>query len=566
MKPEKEMTAFDGESHPDESQILLALEHELPPDGIAEIEEHLGQCWSCRARSEEMQRGILAFVEYRENRYLPSLAEPPNEFRGFPGELRKSVVEIEPPGAATRLRRVLQSLLTFPVYVRWSTAVALTAILALLWAQVFNPAFVSANELLTRAIAAQNPTVPANGSAPRRKTVRQRVQIRSGTRTVVRTFEWTLGDTRNQSRWGLQEDLDKWDRPLTAESFAEWRNSLASKSDDVTRSQHMLTLTTTPQTGPIKQASITVRATDFHPLDQRILFSDEQELDFLELGFEVADEVAPTAQPAPQQTPSPAPGQNVKPRGNLDEIELAVRYKLFTNKLDIGEDLQISQTANEVMVAGVASSKERAEAIVSFLAGMEDVRVEVTSPQGGNVSTLPADSAGTTTKDTRVAAAPPLGEALLSKEFPSSNERAYFVNAWLTASDEALSHVWAVKQLADRYSESEESRLSPGSRDKLREMLRVHLGAVGLANSDLDSLLKLLPNSPDATLPDATDLRSGITLLLREVQEQDSLVAKLVANTPAGGEDLSGASQKLRNSHRAVQALSVRLRNLSEAP
>jgi hypothetical protein len=565
MKSEKEMAALAGESHPDESQLLLALEHELPPDGISEIEEHLGQCWSCRARSEEIQRGILAFVEYRENRYLPSLAEPPNEFRGFPGKLRKLVVEIELPGPATRLRRSLQSLLTLPAYVRWSPAVALITIVALLWAQLFNHAVVSADELLTRAIAAQNPTVPANGSGPKRKTVRQRVQIRSGARTVVRTFEWTLGDTKNQSRWELQEDLDQWNTPLTAESFAEWRNSLASKSDGVTRSLQLLTLTTTPQTGTIKQASIIVRATDFHPLEQRILFSDEQELDFLELGFEVADDVAPTRQPAPQQTSSPAPGQNVKPRGNLDEIEFAVRYKLFTDKLDIGEDLQISQIANEVMVAGVASSKERADAIISFLAGMEDVRVKVTFPQAGNVSTLPGDSAGTTTKDTRVAAAPPLGEALLSKEFPSSNEKAYFVNAWLTASDEVLSHVWAVKQLADRYSDSEESRLSPGSRDKLREMLRIHLGAAAQANSDLDSLLKLLPGSQDATLPDATDLRSGITLLLRQVQEQDSLVAKLVANTPAGGEDLAGVSQKLRNSHGAVQALSVRLRDLSEA-
>jgi hypothetical protein len=564
MNSEKDMAALAGESHPDESQLLLALEHELPSDGIAEIDEHLGQCWSCRARSEEMHRGILAFVQYREDRYLPSLAEPPNEFRGFPGELRKLVVEIESPSPATRLRQSLQSLLTLPAYVRWSTAVALITIVALLWAQLFNPAVVSAKELLTRAIAAQNPTVPTNGSAPKRKTVRQRVQIRSGARTVVRTFEWTLGVTRNQSRWEFQEDLDQWNAPLTAENFAEWRNSLASKSDGVTRSHQMLTLTTTPQTGPIKQASIMVRATDFHPLEQRILFSDEQELDFLELGFEVADEVAPTAQPAPQQASAPAPGQNVQPRVNLDEIELAVRYKLFTDKLDIGEDLQISQTVNEVTVAGVASSKERADAIESSLAGVEDVRVNVTFPQDGNVSTLSADSGGTTTKDTRVAAASPLAETLLSKEFPSSNERAYFVNAWLTASDEVLSHVWAVKQIADRYSESEESRLSPGSRDKLREMLRVHLGAVGQANSDLDSLLKLLPNSPDATLPDVTDLRSGVTPLFRDAQEQDSLVAKLVANTPAGGEDLAVASEKLRNSHRAIQALSARLRDLSE--
>ena len=129
----------------------------------------------------------------------------------------------------------------------------------------------------------------------------------------------------------------------------------------------------------------------------------------------------------------------------------------------------------------------------------------------------------------------------------------------------ALSHAWALKQLAERYTEGEESRLTPESKEKLREMLHTHLDAAGQANADVDSLLKLFPGSTDAPLPVPVDLRSGIISLFRQVQEQDSLVAKLVARTPAGGDDLATASRKLRASHRAVQMLTTRLRDLFEA-
>jgi hypothetical protein len=214
------------------------------------------------------------------------------------------------------------------------------------------------------------------------------------------------------------------------------------------------------------------------------------------------------------------------------------------------------------MVAGIASSKQRADAIVALLSRTDGVRVKVSFPHATNASILPPDSTAGSLENSQVTPIGPLGEALLSKEFPSSNERAYFVNAWLAASDKTLSHAWAMRRLAERYSENEESKLSPESVDRLRDMLRTHLGAVGQANADTDSLLKLLPNVAETQPPSVTDLRSGIMLLFRNVQEQDSLVAKLVASTPAGGDDLATASAKLRNSHRAIQVLSVRLRDL----
>lgn len=556
----KPATPVDG--HPDENDLLLALERELPPEEIEEIEKHLGGCWSCRARFEEMQRGILVFVEYREDRYLPSLESPPNAFRSFPGQLR-GVIDDDSSGAVTVLRKVFATLLAVPASVRWSAAVALITAIGLFWSQVlFNPTVVSANELLARAIAAQSASAPVKGEVGKRRTIRQKVQIRNGGRTVVRDFEWTTGEPVRYSRWEMTEDVDRWNSPLTAEGFAEWRESLVAKDDKVERDRNALRLTTIAETGVIKKASIVVRATDFHPLEQHIVFANEQTLDFFELGFEIVDEVVPAVPKESVDTSLASQERRAKSPVSLDDVELAVRYSLFTQKLDLGEDLSISRTGNEVTVGGTASSKERTAAIVSLLGKMDRVRVKVTSPEVTNGSQA---SAGSKAKEAPVASAPPLGGDLLAKEFPSSSERTYFVDAWLAASDKALSHAWALKRLAERYREKEESRLTPESVDKLREMLQTHLQAVGQANADVDSLLKLLPHPSDAPDIAPADLRTGILLLFRQVQLQDSLIAKLVAGTPAAGDDLASASQKLRASHRAVQALTARLRDLLEA-
>jgi len=553
----KGATLVDG--HPDENQLLLALERELPPEGVQEIEQHLGGCWSCRARFDEMQRGILAFVEYRENRYLPSLEGPPNAFRSFRGQLR-SVIDDDSQSVVTPLRKALAMLLALPTSVRWSTAIALITAIALFSSQVlFNPTVVSAKELLARAIAAQSPTPPVQSEGGKRKAIRQKVRIQKGSRTVVRDFEWTAGEPVHRARWTMTEDVDLWNSPLTAEGFAEWRDSLAAKDDKVERDRDALRLTTSTETGPIRKASIAVRAVDFHPIEQHIVFADQQALDFFELGFVEADEAAPASPEEADDTSLASQNRKAKAPAKLDEGELAVRYSLFVQKLDLGEDLVISQTRNEVTVGGTASSKERADAIVSLLGRMDNVRVKLTSPQATNGSPMPA---GSTVKQTPVTSTSPLGEELLAKEFPSPNERTYFVDAWLSASDRALSHAWALKRIAERYTEREESRLKPESTEKLREMLGTHLDAVGQANADVDSLLKLFAGSTDAPLPAPVDLRSGIMSLFRHVQEQDSLVAKLVARTPAGGDDLATASRKLRASHRAVQMLTTRLRDL----
>src|SRR5229473_171474 len=219
MNTETEKISYGADGHPDENQLLLALERELSPEETAQVEQHLGNCWSCRARSSEMQIGILAFVEYREKRYLPSLEPPPHDFGNFPRELGRIAAEGKPDGVAVRIWRSVWRFLCSSNHVKWVSATATIMILVIFWTQVLlNPSAVSASEFLARATAAQNPTT--QGKIHVSRTAHQRVRISNGQQTVVREFEWTVGSPIPQSRWQMNADPSSWSAPLTAAGFA----------------------------------------------------------------------------------------------------------------------------------------------------------------------------------------------------------------------------------------------------------------------------------------------------------------------------------------------------------
>src|SRR5260370_24354193 len=133
-----------------------------------------------------MQSGILAFVEYREKRYLPSLEPPPHDYRSFPGELRRIEDESKRGGWSGRIWRSGWRFLTSSNQVKWVSATAAIMVLVIFWTQVLlNPAAVSANELLARATAAQNPNASQENVNVSR-TAHHSVRISSGQQTVVR--------------------------------------------------------------------------------------------------------------------------------------------------------------------------------------------------------------------------------------------------------------------------------------------------------------------------------------------------------------------------------------------
>lgn len=64
------------ESHLTDQDLLRAADGELPPDRAAQVAAHLYQCWSCRARKQEMEQSIRDFVRFHRGHLDPMLPSP----------------------------------------------------------------------------------------------------------------------------------------------------------------------------------------------------------------------------------------------------------------------------------------------------------------------------------------------------------------------------------------------------------------------------------------------------------------------------------------------------------
>ena len=548
MNTDIQNAEFSADRHPDENQLLLALEGELSPGEIADVERHIATCWDCRARYHEMHRGILAFVEYREKLYLPELEPAPGDFHQFRPLLNQAAVESPEVGLLDRIRSFF-SFAQLSLQAKWVTATAVVMTAVLIWTQALNPTTLSASELLTKAVQSQNPP-----SAIGRK-VRQKVRVKTAGVEIVREFQWETGAPILDAKWGT--DPENWTAPMTAQGFSQWHDSLSAPKDKITKSEDHWTLDTIAPAGPIKEALIVIHAGDFHPTQEHIRFSDDRTLDLQEISFDMADQAssyapaAPRAQPAgpivTRQSNDAGAGAAVQPPPvNLEEAELELRYAMFVEHLDEDEDLQISRSADAVIVSGIASSAERMRQLQASLTGLPGVRLSVSEPG------LPA--AGPTaaaSKQTPNAASVPLLKDRLDSAFASPEARRDFVDSCLSISDSAVSNAWALKKLAERYTDDLRSALRPESQAKVDEMMRGHLGQIAAANAKLNTLLDLLPPSQPSRIDIPQGFRAGVTVLFGLVQRQDSLVAALVAGTQTP-DTAAIASGSFRSAHQAI--------------
>src|ERR1700676_880391 len=55
----------DENPHVSDEKLLFALDGELAAGESAQVKSHLQACWSCRARSEQIEEAITSVVEYR---------------------------------------------------------------------------------------------------------------------------------------------------------------------------------------------------------------------------------------------------------------------------------------------------------------------------------------------------------------------------------------------------------------------------------------------------------------------------------------------------------------------
>jgi hypothetical protein len=483
------------EQHPAAESLLLAIEGELQENEALSVADHLTACWKCRTESEEMRKGIFAFMEYR-NTALTEMPPPPAGWRRFESRLNeatKSVQSSRPAlhflrmdSAWANLQRILRPLRgdgSVPALVATAFVIIALALIPLT-SRKNGP---SAQDILSRALASRNAVV----ARVRNAGIRQEVQIQSGHLVAVRVLHYradqvasvqtTSGSVRTQNLLSL-EALKKtfavhripWDTPLDVLSLSDRNGGFAGAAGHPAQvrtdaSGFVTLILQSPREPELMEHSVTLRTADWHPVEQRWRFADGTGVEVKELSFEIRDEPSLyTAQNTGVSRTTARPTES-----SLLRSEVMARAAMHGIGADLGDPIDFYRTkSGSIRVQGIATSEQRREELMTALKGLPYVQVRLEMLSSGRPRRA--------TQQLGVASGVPGGsvpalEELLAKNVSDQEERRELVNHVLRASQESLLRAWALRKLAERYSPPELKRLDNASVGTIRSLLSDHL-------------------------------------------------------------------------------------------
>lgn len=438
---------------------------------------------------------------------------------------------------------------------------------------------ISARTLLTRAEQA-DASVPISG---RPEVIYQKVRISSSGHTIERAIYRDPARKRRLKQQHISTDdqrtkdrLDlagvSWDEPLSAANFSAWRDRQPVKKDAVTRTgANLLTLTTSvAPDSTVVQESLTVRASDFHPVARTIQLRDQGTVEIAELNYDVMPWGAVNQEwfePLADQAVTDVPGihatlhiPHVLSELELDETELAVRVVLNQLHADTGEQIHLTRSVAGIDIKGVVDTDARKHQLVSRLALLPHVHSSILSVEeiGNRPLTRPAFVSGQPVQAYSVEAQPsPLEQYLRGKKMPLDQLGAI--------SQSLLDKSLAIQQAEVHLHELQQrfkgaSPLPADQQYLLMELSRNYINAIQSAlDGNKHTLLAIGLDGAElaASSPDTSSAGGDLDQQVRRYQE---LCQQLITN--GTGESASAAiiAGKLGNSGALIRSSANQIR------
>ncbi|MGA8025811.1 MAG: hypothetical protein WB992_01610, partial [Bryobacteraceae bacterium] len=494
---------------------------EVAGDAAAAIEIHLQACDQCRSRLEELRRAEEAYAEYQRQVLKPVL----HSSREWPKlDLHKS----NPPTLSAH----------FPHPFRWAIA-AFACCLILIGLFLYHE---TPHRRMTQFLAHAS-SVP---TSPRR-----RLQVTSNGRSWYRPAILREGIGGAASATGFEHTQAlfvkanySWDDPLSARSFAAWRNELPDKRDQVVSIQsedgngRFYRLRTDTSQGVLRMASLTLRADTLHPVAGRFHFEDQEDVMMTDAGE------MPVAQPSIESRGRSAPDGAAIERRVSPEDELRVFAALNAIGADAGEPLtvDIDPLRRHIVVSGVGISGAREREIRQALGRIPNATMHFDSgrplPTGKATIEPNTDSTGTSAPLRRLLESRARG----AQQFQAIADRA------LDLSSSLLAQAHALNVLAQRFSPAVESSFGPADRVTLRSLRNSHAVTIGREISQLREALAPLLASPPKQRSSISETRNaplppwqgGADQLLEASKRLDASLSRLLAGSYSEqtGEDI----------------------------
>jgi len=399
---------FRAGQHLDDVLLAKLYCRELSLPGLWAARRHLAGCAECRRRKQRLEgpRAARMLDLYRESMDDGGMSLPARPRTVFALWLkqqlrqaaaqdarRDAVVQFEARGGGypVSVRK-----LSFALMLTLAAGASVTALLR--WQR--NPG-VGAEEFLVRAANVETMGARTPG------VIHQTIRIKTANMTVQRSLYWDRQGLRRAksialpvSEQGLRAKFDAggadWDQPISVISYRDWQDRYHANVERIARSgAHLLTVTATAAEGEVADESLTVRDTDMHPVERKIVFRNHETVEIAELEYGVlpwsgigTDIFEPLNALAVRQTPAylPLPTAQALNPEQLDGDELAARLILNRLHADEGEQIEIRRRPEAVEVDGVVESEERKRQLITQLLMVPSLKVSIESEEDRKAS------------------------------------------------------------------------------------------------------------------------------------------------------------------------------------
>jgi anti-sigma factor RsiW len=527
--------------HPDEGQLLRYLDGELPGRRARQIRKHLQACWHCRAELEELQNTVSDCVRYRKN-VFGTCPPPPDPWQDLSRGFDRIDASLVRESLAARLARVIS--VPRPA-VPWAVTGAIAvAVLCVIVYQLRETPSVQAAALLKKAVAVAD-------SRPR-PARRIRISTPSQQLTRVIGVGQPVSDAPAVERLFRAANYS-WDDPLSAKSFQTWRDQLPVKQDEIATiedsqspDRNSYRVHTTTDASELVSATLTLRMTDFEPLEGRFEFRNRDWVEMTELTDQPtlpASTVAGATGGMPRQPgmppdrgePSAAP---VYAAGVAEELQVAAA--LHQVGADLGDPVEITRDGGQILVSGTGIPPQHQKQIHELLDSMPGVVVRFSAPGGvpSGPGAPPVQPETPAPRDNAGSAPPPF-QARLEERLGGRPQFERFSSQLLDGSDAVMSRAYALRRLAQQFSPDVERQLSAEDRRLLRDLGREHVAALARQSGEMDAALSpILASLGGAAAPREARLESSAWQpaseeLLGAARRVETVLAVLLGMAPA---------------------------------
>jgi hypothetical protein len=392
--------------HLSDEAISRLISGEMPTVRSFRARAHIEKCWQCRLRREAFERAAMKVTEHR-NHMAGGMRPNPERRALLLAELRKcgehSVRQPMWTRSVSHFRAWIGNQMS-PVLASALIVVTATFLLAWVWQRSVDR--VTASQLMQRAEA-------SDGSLAQEKkpgVVYQKIRITTPHGSVERELYRDLRGNRRRRAEPVKAELQPvqqllssagvdWDSPLSAASYQEWHDRQFSVRDEVQKEDgDRLKLVSKIPNDWIEEESLTVRASDFHPIERTIETRSRGTIEIAELNYAVLDwngvnkALFEPLLTVPARLHPLAILPALPSEAELDSAELSARLALNKLQADEGEQISVSRTDRAVEVKGVVETGERKRELLKALWPLPHVKTEVLSIS--ELQALPRDTAG----------------------------------------------------------------------------------------------------------------------------------------------------------------------------